>query len=128
MKKDHIQIGGKNYRVEFNWNAITDFLEREELSLDMVDDLRTLKPSKITGLIYAGVCEGCRLDEQVFPFSKLEFGAMVTPPIVGELLLIYRRQVEYKPEKATDKPTEEAATGEPKKKRRSFFQWKSSKR
>ena len=96
MKNDYIEINGKKYRVEFNWNAITDFLESEGLQLSDVDDLRELKPRQVTGLVYAGVCEGCRLDGKEFTFSKLEFGAMVKPPQIGELLLIYQRHTSVK--------------------------------
>jgi len=92
MKHDHIEINGTKYRVEFNWNAITDFLESENMALTDADDLRQLKPSQVTGLIYAGVVEGCRLENTPFQFSKLDFGAMISPPVVGQLLLIYQRQ------------------------------------
>jgi len=91
MKNDYIEIDGKKYRVEFNWNAITDFLESEGLKLTDADDLKQLKPRQVTGLIFAGVVEGCRMDAIEFPFSKLDFGAMISPPQVGELLLIYQR-------------------------------------
>lgn len=91
MKNDYIEINNQKYRVEFNWNAITDFLESEGLQLTDADDLKQLKPRQVTGLIYAGVVEGCRMDGTEFPFSKLDFGAMINPPQVGELLLIYQR-------------------------------------
>jgi len=96
MKNDYIEIANKKYRVEFNWNAITDFLESEGLQLTDADDLKQLKPRQVTGLIYAGVVEGCRMDATEFPFSKLDFGAMISPPQVGELLLIYQRHTTIK--------------------------------
>ena len=92
MKNDFIEINEKQYRVEFNWNSITDFLESENLNLTDADDLKQLKPRQITGLIYAGIIEGCRIEKTEFPFSKLDFGAVLSPSDVGELLLIYQRQ------------------------------------
>lgn len=92
MKNDYIEIGDKKYRVEFNWNTIVEFLESEELTLNDVDNLKNLRPGQITGLIYAGVREGCSMDNTEFPYSKTEFSRMITPVSVGELLLIYTRQ------------------------------------
>lgn len=92
MKNDYIEISGKKYRVEFNWNAITDFLELEGLSLSDVDNLKDLKPRQVTGLIFSGVVEGCYLDNIEFPYTKREFGTMINPTHVGELMLIYSRQ------------------------------------
>jgi len=120
MKNDYIEISQKKYRVEFNWNAITDFLESEGLSLSDADDLKNLKPRQITGLIYAGVVEGCRMDAAEFPFSKLDFGAAISPPQVGELLLIYARHTQVKNKPSTGSgtapaPEREAVEGVKKK-------------
>jgi hypothetical protein len=122
MKNDYIEINDKKYRVEFNWNAITDFLESEGLQLTDADDLKQLKPRQVTGLIYAGVVEGCRMDAIEFPFSKLDFGAMISPPQVGELLLIYQRHTTIK---KSPSPEREGVEGE-QKKRFMRFRRKSS--
>ena len=37
MKKDYIAIGGKEYRVEVNWNALTAFLQA--VGRDTIEDL-----------------------------------------------------------------------------------------
>jgi len=78
--------------VEFNWNAITDFLETEELGLADIDDLRTLKPSKITALIYAAVKEGARMQKKDFPFSVKDFGAVIGVAEVTAMFQIFRAQ------------------------------------
>lgn len=124
MKHDHIEINGLNYRVEFNWNAITDFLESENLQLTDADNLKELKPRQITGLIYAGVVEGCRLDGTAFPFTKLDFGASITPQMVGELLLIYTRHT------STNSVSKKTPSDEPaestKKKKMNLFRSRNS--
>lgn len=91
MKHDHIEIAGKKFRVEFNWNAITDFLESENLSLADADNLKNLRPSQITGLIHAGVKEGCRLDKVEFNYTKTDFGAMIGPLEAGKIMFIYQQ-------------------------------------
>ena len=40
MKKDYIVIGGKQYRVEANWNALSVFLK--EVGRDTIDGLISL--------------------------------------------------------------------------------------
>lgn len=92
MKNDYIEIDGKKYRVEFTWEAIVNFLEDENLALSDVDDLKNLKPRQVTSLIFAGVVEGCQLDNVEFPFSKKEFSSMIRPYHIGDLITIYTRQ------------------------------------
>ncbi len=91
MQRDYIEIENKSYRVEFNWNTTANFLDKEGLSLGQADDLGKLKAQQVTGLVYEGVCEGCRLDKIDFPYSKDEFGSMLQPGDVRDLLLIYAK-------------------------------------
>jgi hypothetical protein len=92
MKRDCIEISGKEYPVEFNWNTTANFLDNEGLKLAQADDLRNLKASQITGLIYEGVREGCRMHKIDFPFSKEDFAALLQPKNVTDLLTIYAKQ------------------------------------
>ena len=93
MKKDYIEIAGKRYRVESNWNALTSFLDvvgrntLEELS--RVDSIR---PTELTALMAACIAEGERLDGRDGAPSALDLGAVVTPKKVREFLDIYIRQ------------------------------------
>ena len=103
MRKDCIEIKGKSYRVEFDWNAIANFLENEGLSLEQADDLRNLRPRQITGLIHAGIKEGCSLEKIDFPYTKEELGAMLQPVDVGDLIMIYARQTSSKQLKVVKK-------------------------
>ena len=52
MKHDVVEINGKPWRVEFNWNTIAAFLEANNLELSAVDELQKMKPSQITSLIH----------------------------------------------------------------------------
>lgn len=92
------------YRVEFNWNAIADFVESEGLKLSNLEDMRDLTVSQITRLIYCGVKEGERLDGHDFGMSLLDFGALLSPSKVSDILDIYRKQVEA-PANRTQKKT-----------------------
>ena len=92
MKHDTITINKEAYRVEFNWNAITDSLESENLGLADIDDLRTIKPSKLTALMHAGIKEGARLEGKEFPYSVKDFGAAVGPAEITGLLQIFQAQ------------------------------------
>lgn len=95
MKPEYIEIRGEKFRVEFNWNATTDFLETENLSLNDADSLSDLKPSQITTLVYTGVAEGQRLDKKPFPLTVRDFGALLTLPVLKKALEIYHRQTAF---------------------------------
>ena len=44
MKKDYIEIAGKRYRVESNWNALTSFLET--VGRDTIEELSKINSFK----------------------------------------------------------------------------------
>lgn len=92
MKNDTITINNTDYRIEFNWNATCDFMERENIQLKDIDDLNNLTFKQVTSLIYSGVKEGARLEGKPFEFSLLDFGAALNNKTVADLLLVYKRQ------------------------------------
>lgn len=103
MKKDYIAIGGKEYRVEVNWNALAAFLA--SVGRDTIDELAnfsTIRPSEITALIAACIVEGERLDGRECQVSALDIGADVTPKDVAAFMDIYVRQ--SSPEMEVDEP------------------------
>ena len=60
---DTITIGGREYRVEANWRAITGYLKAKGTdSLEAVADVVSLSPSSIGGLMAACINEGERLE------------------------------------------------------------------
>lgn len=97
MKNDYIQINkNEEYRIEFNWNALSDFLEHEGIELSDIDKVDNLKPAQITSLIYFAVKEGARMEGKEFTYDMKQFGASLTPNDMADLLVIYRRQSEVK--------------------------------
>ena len=88
MKKDYIVIGGKQYRVEVNWNALTAFLK--EVGRDTIEELAsftTIHPSSTVVL------------------TALDLGAVITPADVAAFMDIYVRQ--SAPKMEVDEPKKE---------------------
>ena len=93
MKKDYIEIAGKHYRVESNWNALTAFLDAVGRdTLDELSRINTIRPSELTALMAACIEEGERLDGRDGAPSAKDLGAIITPDDVREFLEIYVRQ------------------------------------
>ena len=101
MKHDIITINDTDYRIEFNWNALADFLETENIQLKEIDKLENLSPKQVTSLCYCGVKEGARMENKPFDFNIEDFGANLTPTDIAGLIIIYRRQTEVET-KVTD--------------------------
>ena len=114
MKKDYIEIAGKRYRVESNWNALTSFLEA--VNRDTIEELskiNSFKPSELTALMAACIAEGQRLDGcKDVPTAK-DLGAVIKPDDVREFLEIYARQ--SNPQLSEDGPKKEERETEPAK-------------
>jgi hypothetical protein len=92
MKYDSIEINGKDYRIEFNWNTIVNFIDADNLTLADLDRLGTMSPRQITNLIWCALKEGCRLEKVEFPFSVEDLGAVLGVETITEILKIYTRQ------------------------------------
>ena len=93
MEKDFITIGGVQYRVEVNWNAMTGFLAL--VGKDTVNDLSTIgdiRPSEITALMAAAIKEGERLEGRSFTQTPEDIGAVIKPSDVSAFMDIYIRQ------------------------------------
>lgn len=91
MKFDSIEINGKDYRIEFNWNTVCNFIERENKTLADLEKLNEMTPKQITSLLYSGMLEGCRMEGVSFPFSLDDFGAALSVTDIADILNIYRR-------------------------------------
>lgn len=93
MKKDYIKIGGKEYRVEVNWNALGAFLR--EVGRDTIEELAsfaTIRPSEITALMAACIIEGERLDGKDCSITAQDIGTVIAPADVAAFMDIYVRQ------------------------------------
>jgi hypothetical protein len=91
MKYDSIEINGKDYRIEFNWNTVCNFIEKEKKTLADLEKLNELPPRQITCLLWCGMVEGCRLEGIDFPFTVDDFGAALTVNDIADIFNIYRR-------------------------------------
>ena len=112
MKNDTIVIGGKQYRVEVNWNALTAFLEA--VGRDTIDELAsftTIRPSEITALMAACIVEGERLDGRKCSVTYQDLGAVISPNDVAAFMDIYVRQ--SAPKMEVDEPKKEAREDDP---------------
>ena len=94
MKNDNIELGGKKYRIEFNWNAISVWMDITGKSIDHLVDMKDVRGSELTELCYQSVVEGCRRDGVEFPYSKLDFGAELNPKTIGDLMKVLERHMQ----------------------------------
>ena len=92
MKYDSIEINGTDYRIEFNWNTVCNFIENENKTLADLDRLNEMTPRQITSFIYEAIKEGCRMENVSFPFTLQDFGAMIRIQEIAEILKIYTKQ------------------------------------
>ena len=112
MKKDYIEIAGKRYRVESNWNALTAFLDAVgRNTLDELSKIDSIRPSELTALMAACIAEGERLDGRDNAPTALDLGAVITPDDVRNFLGIYVRQ--SNPQLNQDEPKKEERETEP---------------
>ena len=112
MKKDTIVIGGKEYRVEVNWNALTAFLQAVGRdSLEELSNLNNFRPSEITALMAACIAEGERLEGRECALSALDIGAVIEPDDVAAFRDIYIRQ--SAPKMEVDVPKKEEREEQP---------------
>ena len=112
MKKDYIEIGGKTYRVESNWNALIAFLcavDRDDIT--QLSKIKSIRPSEIMPLMAACIAEGERLDGRDGAPTALELGTVATPENVREFMTIYARQSE--PKINVEQPKKEERETEP---------------
>ena len=112
MKKDYIEIAGRRFRVESNWNALTAFLDAVGRdTLDELSRINTIRPSELTALMAACIEEGERLDGRDGAPSAKDLGALITPDDVREFLNIYVRQ--SSPKTGAEEPKKEEREAEP---------------
>lgn len=112
MKKDYIEIAGKRYRVESNWNALTAFLEAVgRNTLEELSKIDSIKPTELTAMMAACISEGQRLDGSKDVPSAMDLGAVITPDDVRTFLDIYVRQ--SNPQVSQEEPKKEERETEP---------------
>lgn len=95
MRKDYINIGGREYRVEANWNAIVAFLDASgQDNLQALQDLSNLKPTDIAGLMAASINEGEAIEGRESALTAKDIGRMEgAMNAVAQFLNIFIRQM-----------------------------------
>lgn len=93
MEKSFITIGGKEYRVEVNWNALVNYLAAVGRdSLEGLSEITNMKATDITPLMAAAINEGERLEGHDIRLTALDLGAMIRPLHVNKFMEIYIHQ------------------------------------
>lgn len=89
MKYDNVEIGGKKYRIEFNWNAISGWMDITGHQFDDLADVKKIRGADLTELCYQGILEGCRLESVEFPFTVKDLGAVMSPKTVAAFMNVF---------------------------------------
>jgi hypothetical protein len=89
MKFDNVEISGKKYRIEFNWNAISAWMDITGHQFDDLTDVKNIKGAELTELCYQGIVEGCRLEGMEFPFTVKDLGATMSPITVASFMKVF---------------------------------------
>lgn len=92
-KYDKVQINRKQYRIAFNWNCYCNFLEKEGMTIDCIDQVDKLSTLQFLGFIYEAIVEGCRMENKIFPYTKEDLGAMLSPEAITGLSYIFQAQI-----------------------------------
>ena len=96
MIADYVEIDGKDYRIEWNWNTVTNFLQTSGRELADIDRIAGMNPEDITRFIHCALVEGSRLDGVEFPFTAEEVGGMMEVQDIPVALGIYQQQIANK--------------------------------
>ncbi len=112
--KEYIELEGKKYRIEFNWNTITEFCELKNISdLSALDSLKNLSAGDLRLFIHCALKEGERMDGKEFNITALELGGILKFHDIQRLMLVFKKQSSFS-------VASEVTTKEVKKKRRFF--------
>lgn len=93
---DYIEINDQLFRVEFNMEAVANFLDEEKISFNELSDFTELKTKQLVNLCFHGLVAGAHADGVEFPFSFSEFSSAVYLPLITDMMLIYAFHVNGK--------------------------------
>lgn len=93
MKKDFIEIDGRRYRVECNWDAIVTFCELKGLkTLEALDKIQNIELRDVSPLIYACVQQGEAMENREFNVEFDEFRKLLKPTHIKGFMPIFVSQ------------------------------------
>lgn len=76
--KDFCEINGREYRVEFNFNAIGDFCAIKGVGLEIFEKFGELGINDFILLFHCGIVEGERLEGRDCELTLRDLGAALT--------------------------------------------------
>lgn len=89
MEKHYIELGGRRFRAEYNWNALTSFLVATgQDTMEGMSDLK-MRPSEIAKMIFFAVREGERLDGRELDITEEWIGENLDTQKVVEIFSIF---------------------------------------
>lgn len=91
-KYDRIQLGRKQYRIEFNWNTHCRFMEAYNMKFGDLKSFEDVNPGQIITYFYEAIIEGCRLENKKFPYSKEDFAALLSSESMSAMALVLQSQ------------------------------------
>jgi hypothetical protein len=95
MTARYIDIAGRKIRIEFCWNTVIDFLDYTGMDLDKFIGLAAgngINPRMIRQLAWSGAIEGERLEGRELGMNEIEFGALLHPQEIQEIMAIFAEQ------------------------------------
>lgn len=93
MIKEYINLDGKKYRVEANWNAVADFCRRKGVvNLTQLDILSRIGIDDVLTLMSCCIKEGERLDGKDFDLTEQDLGSLANASVVSEFITMYVQQ------------------------------------
>lgn len=94
MAKDTISVGGKDYKVACNMNALMDYLvERGTDDFTALTDITKLRPSDMLPLMAACIREGERLEGRECAITGKDIGAVADFSVMSAFMDIFGRSM-----------------------------------
>lgn len=82
-------LEGTDYPIIFNWNAMSDFLERCNMGLADIDNLAKMTGKQITIMFHSAFAEAARIAGKEFPYTAESLGAVLSVRDITGIIGIY---------------------------------------
>lgn len=91
---DTIRINDKDYRVEVNWNVLSELCRIKGIDdVSAIDQVTKFSPEEIANLIYLCLKEGADMDGKELDLKLEDIGRYVRVKELNDFLLIFKKQV-----------------------------------
>lgn len=89
--KDFVTINDREFRVEINWNAISEFLDQRNYSLSELSNFADFSAKDINTLLYCAIQEGERMEGRKLELSMQDICSELDAGDIGQFLEIFRK-------------------------------------